>query len=187
MKKILIGIVLTVIVIMAAGYFIYRHYLPEFVASTLSSEKLPPYLPKHVQTKIEEFRAPVNKGTEEMVKEIHRANVPIEKVYETIDNTTDEQAYALLDELNNTPLKNTDHVFDIIKKHIPANFNVEVFRRPFTEHFNMKMVRKALYYGEKNRKSKDLDVDFAKAIIKQVLKEKDKEIRSGETETTARN
>jgi len=174
MKK--IAFLITFLAIASVGaYIFYRFYLPDFVADAMTKDDVPDYLPKRVQKKIAALKAPVNAGAEEVVKEIHKANIPMDKVLAMIDNTTEDQAYTMLDELNHTKPNTTDQVFDIAKKYFPADFDIEVLRKPFNQNVNIKMIKKGIQYGNTNRKRKNIDIEVAKEIAKKILIEKEKE------------
>jgi hypothetical protein len=176
MKK---GIIISLVIFIALGiiaYGFYQFMFPQMVAKAIVSDDSPPYIPKRILNRIDDFRVPINKSSEDIVREIHHAGIPMKKILTAIDETSEEEAYTLLDELNRTPIKNTDQVFDIIKKHFDPGFDAEVFRKPFIENVDMKMVQKGMKYANMNRKTKDVDVETARAIIKQVLIRKEKEL-----------
>jgi hypothetical protein len=172
MKKIVI--VATIFILIGISAFIfYKVYFPRLVANAVARRDIPAYVPKRIQKKIEDLREPINRGTTEFVKEIHKADIPMNKVINVIDKASEKDAYALLDELNQTKPQSTNQVFDILKKHMTNDFDVEVFRKPFNEHFNMKMIRQAIAFGNENRKRKNIDFETTKAIVKQIVQEKE--------------
>ncbi len=112
-----------------------------------------------------------------MISRMHASDIPLEKVLKTIDNITEEQAYAFLDAVNEQQPETTDGVFNLAKKYFTTEFDLEVFREPFNQHFKMSQIRNALAYANMNRKSNDVDIATAKAILKTIIIEKEKEIR----------
>jgi hypothetical protein len=158
----------------AVIYISYIHYMPQLVAQAIIAEKLPAFIPTRVQHKIETVRKPVNESAAGVVEQIHKAHIPINKVLDMIDNTTEAQAYSMLDELTVTPLKTTDQAFDIAKKHISADFDIEVLRKPFNDNIDLKLIKIGIRYGNANRK-KEIDIETAKVIAKQLLLQKEKE------------
>lgn len=177
MKK-LLAAVFFVLVIAGAGFYVfYKFYFPGVVAAAIASEEVPAYLPEFLQKKIEAVSTPVNKGAEDVVEQIHQAEIPMDKILALIDHTTEQQAYLFLDELNQSTLESTDQVFNIAKKHFPADFDIEVLRGPFNENVNLKMIEKGISFANNNRKLKDIDIATAKAIAKKVLLEKEKELK----------
>ncbi|HEU5146804.1 MAG TPA: hypothetical protein VFT90_08820 [Chryseosolibacter sp.] len=175
MKKILISLLILAIVGVGV-YAVYRALMPSIIAEATVSESLPDYIPKRLKTRVEAIRNPINKGAEAMIHKMHASEIPLNEVLDAIDNITEEQAYAFLDEVNATKPASTDAVFDLLKKHFPTEFDTEVFREPFNQHFRMKQVRNALAYANMNRKSNDVELATAKAILKKLIIEKEKEM-----------
>lgn len=176
MKKILIAAAIALAVLGTGGYLLYRSCMTDIIAQAVVSDSLPPYIPKRLQARIETIRKPLNKGTEAMLHEMHVSRIPLDRVLDALDKTTEEDAYAFLDELNSTPLRNTDQVFDIAKKHFAGDFDVEVFRAPFREHFQMNQIRSAIVLANKNRAEKNIDIRSAMEILKKIIADKDREM-----------
>jgi hypothetical protein len=176
MKK---GIFITLVACGTLGivaYGFYQFYFPQMVAKVIVNDDSPTYIPKRILNRIDDFRVPINKSSEDIVREVRLAKIPMKEILTAIDDTTEEEAYAMLDELNQVQIKNPDQVFNIIKKHFHTGFDAEVLRKPFVENVDMKAIRKGLLYANMNRKTKDVDIETARAIIKQVLIRKDREL-----------
>jgi hypothetical protein len=178
MKKILFPIIIMIIVLAVGGYFLYRSLMPKIIAEAVVSESLPGYIPKRLQTKVEAIRAPLNRGTEAMVEKMHESDIALDEVLEAVDNISEEEAYAFLDDLNKRKPSNTDEVFDLAKKHFPTDFDPEVFRAPFNRYFDIRQIKDGIAYANLNRKSNDVDITTAKAILKHIIIEKEKEVIS---------
>ena len=177
MKKLLLITLIIVTAMALGGYFFYRSYMADIIARALVSESLPSYVPKELQRKVEKIRAPLNKSTEAILKKMHDSHIPMEQVLRAVDNTTEQRAYAFLDELNRRQPGSTDEVFDIAKRYFASDFDMEVFREPFKEHVDMKQIRNAIAYANVNRKKNNVDLATGKAILKKILVEKEREIR----------
>ena len=157
------------------GYYLYKTYITDMVVQAVTADSLPDYIPKRIQSRIEVIGTPINKGAEAMLQQMHTSRVPMEDMLAVIDATTEEQIYALVDELSTVRPKTTDEVFTIAKKHISTDFDPEVFRKTFNDHITIQQIRKALFYASQNRKTHDLDFSTAKAIAKKILLEKEEE------------
>lgn len=181
MKKGIVRCFVIVSILAILGYAVYFFYFPQMVAEAIVSDNPPAYIPKRIQNRIDEFRIPINKGVEDVVSHIHEANIPIEEVLEAIDETSEEEAYLLLEELNQTKIRSADQVFTITKQHLDTDFDMEIFRKPFTENVDIKLIQKWIKYANVNRKTKDIDIETARAIVKQVLIEKEKEFKKPKT------
>jgi hypothetical protein len=177
MKKFLVWVIGLSVIVAAAAFIFYRFYLPGLVADAIMEEHTPRYVPTFVEARMKKFKAPLNKGTSDVIKEIHRSNVTLEQLLAAVDNTEPAQVHAALDELNNSKVKNTNDVFEIGKKYVQADFDVEVLRKPFNENVDMTMVKRALGYAEGRNDEDAVDPEMAKAVIKQLLIQKEKEYR----------
>ena len=173
---------LVVIALMSVGgYYLYRTVMTDVIAEVVIADSLPDYIPKRIQSRIQGITAPVNKGAEAVLHQMHTSDIPMEQLLAVIDETSEAQVYSLIDELNNTRPESTDEVFTIAKKHIAADFDPEIFRKSFTDQVSMKQVRKALFYADQNRRTHDLDFDIAKAIVKKYSLRKKRSITLNKT------
>lgn len=176
MKRPLLTLLLIVALVGVGCYALYRVLMPELIAEAVVSETMPDYIPKRLQTRMEAIRTPINRGTEAMVEKMLDSDIPLEAVLDAVDDITEKQAYAFLDEINEKEPSTTNEVFDLAKKHFTTSFDLEVFREPFNKHFKMKQIRSALAYANMNRKYNDVDIVTAKAILKKIITEKEKEV-----------
>lgn len=176
MKKIILVIIVVGGIIWVGGYIAYTFFLPKVVAQAIVSENRPNYLPKRLLNKIEEVRGPINKSTENFIIELKKADIPMTEVYDAIENTSEEQAYQMLDELNDSRITDPNQAFDIFKKHIHTDFELEPFRATFNQNVDPNMIRRLIKYANMNRSMNEIDIPTAKAIAIQLLKEKEKEM-----------
>lgn len=186
MKRFLLASLAILVLLAAGGYYLYRSIMPDLVAEAVISDSLPEYIPKRLHTRVEAIRKPINKGTEALIEKMRDSEIPLEQVLEAVDNITEDQAYDFLDEVNAANPSSPDDVFEIAKRHFSTDFDPEVFREPFKEHFEMKQIRNAIAYANLNRKSNDVDISTAKAILKKIIIEKEKELASAETKAAGR-
>lgn len=172
MKRLLLIVIVLGFLGWIGVYIFYRFYFPDMVARAIVSKETPAYIPKRLLNKVDELRIPVNKGAEEIVAEMKKNDIALEEVVEVIENTSEDEAFNFLNELNQANPETPNEVFDIAKKHIDADFDVEILRKPFIENVNMKSIRRAMRYANTNQKTKDLDIETGRAIAKQILIEK---------------
>ena len=169
-------LILSAIVIIGAGcYYAYHWYFPEIIAQSIVSERSPRYVPKKVQNKIRKVKKPINEGASAVITTMHKTGITMEQVLKAIDEAKEEQAYAMLDELNETKIENTNQVFDMAKKHFPVRFNVEVFREAFNDKVNLSLIKKGIRYANIYRDEEKMDARTAKAIVKKILIQKEKD------------
>ncbi|MFZ6011972.1 MAG: hypothetical protein ACOYXT_16640 [Bacteroidota bacterium] len=174
MKK-LIWCIIFLGALAGGGYLWYQSYLPQMVAEAIVSEQTPAYLPEPVKIKIEKLRKPVNDGAESIIKKMHQSKITLDQVFKAIDNAPEEEAYNMLDELNATPITSPDQVFDMAKKRFPVDFDVEVFREPFREKVDLKLIKKSIRYANIYRENEKIDAATARSIVKKILLQKEKE------------
>lgn len=172
MKRFLLAVIILGLFVWAGIYIFYRVFLPDLVAKAIVSEQTPAYIPRRLMNRVDELRAPVNKGADEMIKEMKRNEIPLDEVVDVIESTSEDEAYAFLQHLNESNPTTPDQVFDIAKEHLKADFDIEVFRKPFVENVSMASIKKAMRYANTNQKTKDLDIVTGRAIAKQILIEK---------------
>jgi hypothetical protein len=176
MKKFLIWVIGLVVVFTAGGIIFYRFFLPDIVASAIAGENTPGYVPQFVEARMRKYKAPLNKSAADVIREAHGSNVTLEQLLAAVDRTKPKEVYAALAELQEAKVKNTNQVFDIAKRHVDADFDVEVLRKPFNENVDMEMVKRALGYTEGHQED-EVDPEMAKAVIKKLLIQKEKEYR----------
>jgi hypothetical protein len=175
MKK-LVFLILILVLIIGGGIFIfYKYYFPDFVANAIVKEETPPFVPVYMQRKFEKFKAPVNRASEDIINQMHKSHLTLEQIFKAIDETDEEQVHAALGELTLSEVKTTNQAFDVFKRHFRADFDVEVLREPFNRNVNMKMINKAIDRANAYRDEEVMDPEMAKAVIKKILLQKEKE------------
>jgi len=175
MKKIFL-VTGALILVAMAGYLAYQVYLPKMIAESLTNE--PNILvPNDIQDRIQKIRKPVNEGAEAVVETMHKSGVTMDQILKAIDDAQEEQAFAFLDELNESQVDSSDQVFSLAKKHFPVDFNVEIFRKPFNENVSIAHIRKGIHYANIYKEKEEFDVSTAKSIVKRILLQKEDEFK----------
>jgi hypothetical protein len=167
-----IGIILVVGIAAVIGYEVL---LPRVIARSITGNPSP-LMPDRLRDKIQHIRKPVNDGAEVVVETVKDSDVSMSDIYRAIDEAREEQALAMLDELNDTHIKSTNQVFDIAKKHFPVRFDVEIFRKPFNDNASLPALRKGLRYANLYKDRNELDAETAKTILKNILSQKEEEL-----------
>jgi hypothetical protein len=172
-----ISVILGVVVLLfVAGYMAYQVYFPMMVAKSITDEGVP-FVPETVKKRLKKIRKPVNEGAEAVVQTMFKSGVTMEQILKAIDDAKEEQALAMLEELNKTEIKNPDQVFSIAKKHFPVDFDVEIFREPFNKKISMRQIKKGLRYANIYKDREEFDAETAKSIAKRILLQKEDEFR----------
>jgi cobalamin biosynthesis Mg chelatase CobN len=159
------------------GYIGFKIYMERMIAKAIvSTNELPAYLPEKVREKVKKVRIPVNQGADVIINTMHQSKkVTLDQILKAIDNVTEEQAFAMLELLNNTKVENTDQVFDMAKKQFPVDFDVEIFRKAYHEKVSMRLIKKAMVHGNRLKENQDMDFESARSILKQILIQKEKD------------
>lgn len=175
MKKIVVltGAVLFLII---GSYLAYQYYFPVMVAKSLTDESTR-LVPDNIKTRLKKIKKPVNEGADAVVKTMYSSGVTMDQILKAIDDAQEEQAFAMLEELNHTEIKSTDQVFTMAKKHFPVNFDVEVFRKPFNEKVSIRHIKKGIKYANIYREREEFDAATAKSIAKRILLQKEAEFK----------
>jgi hypothetical protein len=175
-RRRLIIFLVVLAILLGTGYFVYRAVMPKMIAKALISEEVPPYVPKRFKSNLEEIREPVGKGAEAILLKMKEAGISLQDLLDAIDNITEPQAYAFLDEVNATEPTETDEIFDLALKHFPTKFDAEVFREPVKKSFKFRQILNAIDFGNTNRRTRDVDFSTIKAVAKIIVTEKAKEL-----------
>lgn len=158
-----------------AGVVTYYFFLPALIAKTVASEQLPAFIPQRIKTKIEKVNKPLNEGARTVISTIHSSGITFDQIIRAIDEAKEEQAYAMLDELNKTKITNVDQLFDIGKKYFLVDFDVEVFREAYRKKATLPLIEKAIAYANKYKNEKLMDAKTAKETAKRILRDKEEE------------
>lgn len=159
-----------------AAYVGYKVYFPQIIAESLTNETLA-LVPDNIENRMQKIRKPVNEGAVVVVEAAHKSGVTMDQILKAIDETKEEQAYAFLDELNNSDIESPDQVFNMAKRHFPVDFNVEIFRKPFNDKVSIATIRKGVRYANMYKSKEEFDATTAKSVLKQILLQKEEEFR----------
>ena len=174
-KKIILVIVILATITLI-GYVLYKQYAPTIIANELLRETEPAFLPKKISEKIKKVKTQTNQLSKDVIKDIHASNITLDQLLKAIDEVTENKANLLLDDLNRLgEIKSSDQVFDLAKKHFPVDFDVELLREPFRKKADVHVLQKAIQKANEYRNNNLIDFETAKAIVKRVLTEKEKE------------
>jgi hypothetical protein len=165
-----------VVLVILAGYLAYRMYFPVMIAKSIVNESSF-LVPNSLSEKIKKIRQPVNEGALAVVETMHESGLTIDDILRAIDAANEEQAMALLQDLNETEIKDTDQFFSLVKKHFPVAFDVEIFREPFKEKVSLPQIKKGIRYANRYKERDELDAETAKSIAKRILLQKEEEFK----------
>ncbi len=178
MVKKLIIILLTLISCLLISYGIYKLYAPTIIANELLKETEPTFLPKKIADKIKKVRTQTNQLSTDIIKDVHKSNISLDQLLNELDEVTEDEANSFLDEINSLEeLNSPDQIFDLAKKHFPVDFDVEPLREPFRDKADIHKLETLIHKANEYRHNNLIDFESGKAIIKRILKEKEKELK----------
>ncbi|MBX2966263.1 MAG: hypothetical protein KF845_08975 [Cyclobacteriaceae bacterium] len=176
MIKKVAALLIILISALVISYIVYKRYAPEIIANELLKETEPAFLPKKVTEKIKEVKVQTNHLSVGIIKDIHKSNITLDQILKSLDEVTEDKADLLLYEINNLgQLKSSDQVFDLIKKHFPADYDIESLREPFRDKADVQKLQTLIQKANEYRNNNLINFESVKAIIKRILIEKEKE------------
>jgi len=181
-KKTLIGLVV-IALILSLSYVGYKKILlPNFVTKAILSETEPAFLPNPIKRRLARSKKKINARVDTLLVIMHNKNITLDQLLRSVDKVTEDQVYGFLDELNHTSIESSDQVFDIGKKHFTPEFDPELLRDVFRRKVTVDAVHKALHKANQQRRDPEIDPATAKAVVKQLLIEKEKKYLATQSE-----
>jgi len=175
MNKLIIGFLL-LLVLMGVGAFVaYYYYLPKLVAKAIIEEGNSSPLPELVQQKIDRYRTPINNSADKIIREMHSTGIPLATILREIDGVEASDIERAANEIAVSNPKTTNDVFNILKRNINTNLDIEPLRRSFNDNFNMEMVRRAVAAHKEMTLSDEANLQLFKKISREVLIKKEAE------------
>lgn len=177
MKKALI-IVLILLVLGAVGAFIfYKVAVPKMAAKAIVKGEYSAVIPQKVQKKIEDVRDTINHRFDEVIAITQKENITIEQLMKGIDEVEKKEVLATYKEVISKQVTDPEKIFNIAYKHIKIEaFDPMVLKETFLSHAKPQHIKRGLQFAEKNKIMESLDMQMARSVAKQILREKQKEI-----------
>lgn len=175
MRKLIIGILVALSILCLGAFLFYKVYLPSAIAHIITDAETPSYLPSFAEENLAKYKEPINKGASELVQALHDRNIPVEEVIRALDETTEAEIQAALDELKASDIKTTDQAFDIIASHVKTDLDIERLREPFKQHVNIQTIQRVLNDNDFKQYQDLLNASTIKEVVKEVLIQKEAE------------
>jgi hypothetical protein len=178
MVKKLVTVFIALVSVSLISYGIYKLYAPTIIANELLKETEPTFLPKKIAEKIKKVKTETNQLSTDIIKDIHKSNISLDQLLNGLDEVTEDEANSFLDEINNLEeLESPDQIFDLAKNHFPVDFDVEPLREPFRNKADIHKIETLIQKANEYRDNNLINFESAKAIIKRILIEKEKELK----------
>jgi hypothetical protein len=170
MNKFIAGFLLLLALLGTCAFIAYQYYLPKLVAQALVEEgSSSSYIPQSVQERIDRYREPINNGADKVVRQMHHSGIPLSTVLREIDNVDAQDIQLAVDEITQSNPKNTNEVFNILKRNINTNLDIEPLRHSFNANVNMKMVHNAIAGHEQMNLSDEVSLQLFKNVTREIL------------------
>lgn len=177
-KKILIGLGIAVVMVLIGSFYFYKKEIPKMAAKAIVKGEYSPIVPTKIQNKVNAARQEVNEKVEKTLMVSMSNNITIDQLFSAIDQVDKQEvrkAYDLIKEKNITdPQEAFEVAYDNIK--IEA-FDPLVLKPAYDEIIKKHHVLMGLNLIEKYNLFETLDVAMARSVVKQILVQKQEEIK----------
>lgn len=174
MKKFIAGFLMLLALVGTCAYIAYQYYLPKLVAQALVEEgSSSSYIPQSVQKQIDQYREPINNGADKVVHQMHHSRIPLSTVLREIDHVEADDIERAVDEIAQSNPKNTNEVFNILKRNINTNLDIEPLRHSFNANMNMKMIHNAIAGHKQMNLSDEVSLQLFKNVTREILIKKE--------------
>lgn len=179
MKKLLI-VVFVFLIVASSGYYLVKTYwFPKYVAHMIvMDEDVPDYLPQKVQKGIVKAKKKVNPLVGAILSESYKGGLTLEELLDFVENTDEELVFTLADSVSGLHSFDANQVFDLANDILKPQFNTEVLRDAFNQHVSEEMIKVVIMHYKANREELQSSPEIGRQIIKQILIEKDKQIKA---------
>lgn len=148
----------------------YKFLLPTYLASIISNETAPSYIPEKYKIQIERIHKPLNKYTQEVFKISDSLNISLELILKIIDSVDPDEVMDVYYKLENKNITSSEEVFDIIKNNITIDvIDISMYKKPFLKYATPARINRALRYAETHELVTTLAPSTAKKVAKQIV------------------
>lgn len=169
MKKLLIFI-LAIALLGFAGFAGYRVYLPNMIATTLTSEEPSRLIPDGMLEKVKDLRVKIDREVDDLPVLLIETRLTVDDLLIMIDRANPDQFEKAIEEIRNTSVTSTDQIYDICMKHIKIDgYDLEVFRGPFVQNTSVRNIQEAIGKLEQNEFITSMGIPVLKQTAKQIL------------------
>lgn len=179
MKKLLIVVSVLLGLSLLGYYLVHTYWLPKYVARMIvMDEGVPDYLPQKVQKGIVKAKEKVNPLAGAILSESYKGGLTLEELLDFIENTDEKLVFTLADSVSGLHSFETNQIFDLANDILKPQFNAKVLRNAFNQHVSEEMIKVVIMHYKANREELQSSPEIGRQIIKQILIEKDKQIKA---------
>jgi hypothetical protein len=177
--KVLKILLIIVIVLAGIGYLGYTLYVPRMVSNTISTGEIPAYVPKKYHKKIEETREAVNSEIRKLPETMNKYQLSYDELLAFAEEVKNDEVLGALQEIQQTEITTSGQAFDIALSHIEAELPQSgKVKRLFADKMPVEKIQSEIEKMKDSDLPLSVEVDLARRIAIQILKEKREEIES---------
>ncbi len=184
--KVLKILVIILVAVAAIGYLGYTLYVPRMVSNTISTGEIPAYIPKKYHKKITETREVVNSEINKLPEAMNKYQLSYEELLAFAQEVKNDEVLEGLKEIQAAEISSSEQAFDIMMTHIDAELpQSHKVRDLFADKVPVEKIQSEIVNMKDSELPLSVEVDLARRIAIQILKEKRDEIEQklGELQT----
>jgi uncharacterized protein YxeA len=178
MKKILIGLGVILIMAIIGGFYFYKQVIPKMAAKAIVKGEYSAFVPKKIQNKVNAARGEINNQVEKTLKATSSNGITIDQLYiaiDQVDKTEVETTYKLIME---GEITDPQEAFNIAYSNIEIEvFDPMILKPVYDEIIKKEHIIRVVKTIESNNLLENLDMQMARNVAKQILMQKQEEIK----------
>lgn len=166
-----------VVVLGVAAWLGYTFYVPRMVSNTISTGEIPAVIPQKYHPKIKETREKVNEEIRKLPEVMNKYNLSYDELLAFANEVENDEILSALQELKSTELSSSGQAFDIALQHISADLpQSDKVRQLFSDKVPVEKIQSEIIKMEESELPLSVEVDLARRIGIEILREKKTEI-----------
>ena len=177
MKVLKISLILLLIFGIIA-YIGYTVYVPKMITNTIATGEIPGMIPEKYHTRIEETREKVNEEIDKLPEMMNKYQLSYDELLAFAMEVKNKEVLNALEEMKNTDITSSDQAFDIALSNISAELpQSEKVKEVFKDKIPVDRIHEEITKMETSELPLSVEVDLARRIAIQLLKDKKDEIK----------
>lgn len=178
-KKILIGLGVTLLIIIIAGFYFYKKVVPEMAAKAIVKGEYSVLVPKKIQKKVNAVRGKVNNRVEKALMATSSNGVTIDQIFEAIDQVDKSEIEKTYNIISSEKITDPHEAFKIAYENIKIEaFDPMILKPVYDEIINKGHIQMGINVIKNNNLLENLDMQMARSVAKQIILQKKEEIES---------
>ncbi|MFA0963168.1 hypothetical protein AB9P05_15300 [Roseivirga sp. BDSF3-8] len=163
----------------ALGYAAYRILLPEVITNAINSEEIPSYIPESTREELQEVRKTIDDQVKKLPEKMEEMDLSYEDLMLVVEEMNEKDILATYESLRKSPPSTTDEAYDVIVNNLQLeSVDMERFRTYFNESVTVDKINDVVIKAEKSKLFSQMSLPVLKSTIKQLLMQREDEIKS---------